>query len=394
MVNVIVQDAIEPNEELTKLGVPHIMTFVKDDTNRKVVELILSQQVFHRSFIAPPGTAPAQLAILRKAFDATMKDPQFIADADKLRIDLAPLSGERVQEVVRNLYRGAAGGRRPRARRDQSVTTRTSRGNAIWGRRTIAGCCSPTCAALGACIAAPAAAQDYYASRSIDLIIGSGPAGGYDIYGRALARHLNRHIPGKPNIVVKNMPGAGSGRAAGFLAKIAPKDGTVIAGIMPGAVMGPLLEDKPEILFDPVRVQYLGTANNGTRVCVGWAAAGVKSFDDVRAKEVPFGAVSPNESTHDYAFMLKKTAGAKYKVVSGYNGTTEIGLAMERGEVVGSCGWDWASVRRSAPTGCATRSSACCCRSGSSATTSSPRWASRMYGTTSKAASTARWSSW
>ena len=99
----------------------------------------------------------------------------------------------------------------------------------------------------------PAAAQDYYAGRTIDLIIGSGPAGGYDIYGRALARHFNRHIPGKPSIVVKNMPGAGSGRAAGFLAKIAPKDGTVIAGIMPGAVMGPLLEEKPEILFDPVR---------------------------------------------------------------------------------------------------------------------------------------------
>ena len=201
--------------------------------------------------------------------------------------------------------------------------------------------------ALGACVATPAMAQDYYAGRTIDLVIGSGPAGGYDIYGRALARHFNRHIPGKPNIVVKNMPGAGSGRAAGFLAKIAPKDGTVIAGIMPGAVMGPLLEEKPEILFDPVRVQYLGTANNGTRVCVGWAPAGIKSFDDVRGgkKEVPFGAVSPNESTHDYAYMLRRTAGANYKVVSGYHGTTEIGLAMERGEVVGSCGWDWASVK-------------------------------------------------
>jgi len=201
-------------------------------------------------------------------------------------------------------------------------------------------------ATIGACVMAPAAAQDYYAGRTIDLVIGSGPAGGYDIYGRALARHINRHSPGKPNVVVKNMPGAGSGRAAGFLAKIAPKDGTVIAGIMPGAVMGPLLEEKPEILFDPVRVQYLGTANNGTRVCVGWTAAGIKSFDDVRGgKEVPFGAVSPNESTHDYAYMLRKTAGATYKIVSGYQGTTEIGLAMERGEVVGSCGWDWASVK-------------------------------------------------
>jgi hypothetical protein len=200
--------------------------------------------------------------------------------------------------------------------------------------------------ALGALVAAPAAAADYYSGRTIDLVIGSGPAGGYDIYGRALARHINRHIPGKPNVVVKNMPGAGSARAAGFLAKVAPKDGTVIAGIMPGAIMGPLLEEKAEILFDPTKVQYLGTANNGTRVCVSWAASGIKSFDDVRGnKEHPFGAVSPNESTHDYAYMLRRTAGAKYKVVSGYDGTTQIGLAMERGEVVGSCGWDWASVK-------------------------------------------------
>ena len=91
--NVLIQDAIEPLDELTKLGVPHIMKYVKDDTTRKVLELILSQQVFHRSFIAPPGTTPAQLAILRKAFDATMADPQFLADAEKLRIDVAPLSG-------------------------------------------------------------------------------------------------------------------------------------------------------------------------------------------------------------------------------------------------------------------------------------------------------------
>jgi len=195
-------------------------------------------------------------------------------------------------------------------------------------------------------MAAPVAlAADYYAGKSIDLIIGSGPAGGYDIYGRALARHIVKHIPGKPNIVVKNMPGAGSQRAAGFLAKIAPKDGTVIAGIMPGAIMAPLLEEKPQLMFDPTRVQYLGTANNGTRVCVGWAAAGVTSFADVRGRDMPFGAVSPNESTHDYAYMLRRTAGAKYKIVSGYDGTTQIGLAMERGEVVGACGWDWASFK-------------------------------------------------
>jgi hypothetical protein len=103
-VNFLIQDAIEPNEELTKMGVPHVFKYVKTEDNRKVVALILSQQVFHRSFIAPPGTPAEQLSILRTAFDATMKDPQFLADADKLRIDVAPLSGAKVQEVVQKLY--------------------------------------------------------------------------------------------------------------------------------------------------------------------------------------------------------------------------------------------------------------------------------------------------
>jgi len=97
----------------------------------------------------------------------------------------------------------------------------------------------------------PAGAADYFAGKSIDLLIGAPPAGGYDIYARTLARHLGRYIPGQPNIIAKNMPGAASGRAAGFLSTIAPKDGTVIAAIMPGAVMGPLLDEKAEVLFGP-----------------------------------------------------------------------------------------------------------------------------------------------
>ena len=128
-------------------------------------------------------------------------------------------------------------------------------------------------AAFGVALASPALAADYYAGKSIDLLIGAPPAGGYDIYARTLGRHYGRYIPGKPNIIAKNMPGAASGRAAGFLSTIAPKDGTVIAAIMPGAVMGPLLDEKAEVLFDPTKVQYLGTANNGTRVCVSIPSA-------------------------------------------------------------------------------------------------------------------------
>jgi tripartite-type tricarboxylate transporter receptor subunit TctC len=197
--------------------------------------------------------------------------------------------------------------------------------------------------------AAPASAADYYAGKSIDLLIGAPPGGGYDIYARALARHWGRHIPGQPSIVAKNMPGAGSARAAGFLSTAAPKDGTAVAAIMPGAVMGPLLDEKAEALFDPTKVLYLGTSNSGTRVCVSRKDSKIKTFDDALTQKAAFGGVSTNDSTREYGYMHKKTAGAQYDVVSGYSGTAEIALAMERGEIDGACGWDWSSFKSQRP---------------------------------------------
>jgi tripartite-type tricarboxylate transporter receptor subunit TctC len=194
-----------------------------------------------------------------------------------------------------------------------------------------------------------ACAADYYARKTIDLLIGAPPGGGYDIYARALARHYGRHIPGQPSIVAKNMPGAGSARAAGFISTMAPRDGTAIAAIMPGAVMGPLLDEKAEALFDPTKVLYVGTANNGTRVCVARQGSKIKTFDDARTQKAAFGGVSTNDSTRDYGFMHKKTAGAVYDVVTGYSGTAEIALALERGEIDGACGWDWASLKSQRP---------------------------------------------
>src|SRR6267378_3581362 len=130
-----------------------------------------------------------------------------------------------------------------------------------------------------AALATSATAGDYYAGKSIDLLIGAPPGGGYDIYARALARHYGRHIPGQPAIVAKNMPGAGSARAAGFISTIAAKDGSVVGAIMPGAIMNPLLDPKAEVLFDPTKVVYLGTANSGTRVCVSHKESKIKLFD-------------------------------------------------------------------------------------------------------------------
>ncbi len=154
-----------------------------------------------------------------------------------------------------------------------------------------------------------ASASDYYAGKSIDLLIGAPPGGGYDIYARALARHYGRHIPGQPTIVAKNMPGAGSARAAGFISTVA----------------------------------------HGTRVCVSRKDSKIKTFDDARTQKAAFGGVSTNDSTREYGYMHKKTAGAQYDVVSGYSGTAEIALAMERGEIDGACGWDWASFKSQRP---------------------------------------------
>jgi tripartite-type tricarboxylate transporter receptor subunit TctC len=210
-----------------------------------------------------------------------------------------------------------------------------------------------TCVLAGLiALAAPAtsvSAGDYYAGKSIDLLIGAPPGGGYDIYARALARHYGRHIPGQPIIVAKNMPGAASARAAGFISTLAPKDGTAIAALMPGGVVGPLLDEKAETLFDPTKVLYLGTANNGTRICVSRKDSKIKTFDDALTQKASFGGVSTSDSTRGYGYMHKKTSGAQYDVVSGYSGTAEIALAMERGELDGVCGWDWASFKSQRP---------------------------------------------
>jgi tripartite-type tricarboxylate transporter receptor subunit TctC len=197
--------------------------------------------------------------------------------------------------------------------------------------------------------ASPTGAADYYAGKTIEFIIGTPPGGGYDIYARLVARHLPRHIPGKPVIVVKNMPGAGSAKAAQFISLMAPKDGTSIAAIMPGAIMGPLLDDRAEALFDPTKVLYVGTANSGTRVCITLKGAKIKSFDDVLRDKAVFGGVSTNDSTQEYGYLHKRTAGARYDVVSGYRGTPELALALERGEIDGVCGWDWSSVKSQKP---------------------------------------------
>jgi tripartite-type tricarboxylate transporter receptor subunit TctC len=193
--------------------------------------------------------------------------------------------------------------------------------------------------------ATPGVAADYYAGKTIEFIVGGAPGGGYDIYARTVARHMPRHIPGNPTIVVKNMPGAGSTKAAIYISTVAPKDGGSVGALMPGAIIGPLLDDKPTTKFDPTKVIYVGTADSGIRICATYQNSIIRAFSDARERKAILGASAAGGATRDYAYLLNHTAGTKFNVVSGYKGTVDIALAMERGEVDGLCGWDWSSVK-------------------------------------------------
>ena len=208
------------------------------------------------------------------------------------------------------------------------------------------------CAALTiAAAAAPALAQsDYYAGKTITLLVGGNPGGGYDVYARTIARHIPRHIPGAPAVVVRNQPGAGSGTAAANIYNTAPKDGTWIGVLFPGVIMGPILDPQSRLTFDPAKFIYIASADSGTRVCITGEKSSVKTMKDALERKAIMGASAAGGSSRDYAYMLKHTAGAKFDVVSGYKGTVDIFLAIEQGEVDGTCGLDWSSLKAQRPT--------------------------------------------
>ncbi len=155
-------------------------------------------------------------------------------------------------------------------------------------------------------------------------MVGNYPGGGFDIYARAVARHLGRNIPGNPTVVVKNMPGAGSAKAGVHISTVAPKDGLSIGAVTPGAIVGPLLDDKPQSMFDPAKVTYLGTANSGTRICVTYDKSKVRSFKQAMTEKIVLGGVAPGDAVHDFAYMVRATTGAAISVVPGYKGTLDV----------------------------------------------------------------------
>src|SRR5713226_5546234 len=190
---------------------------------------------------------------------------------------------------------------------------------------------------------AVATAQSGSEFKTISIVVGSTPGGGYDVYARILARHIGRYIPGQPSIIVQNMPGASSLKAVQYLDTGAPKDGSVMAAFNPGLLNQSLL-NADKIRFKFTDAGWVGSITRDLRACYAWAATGIKTFDDLRKyKKFNIGAPAQGTSSYANAALLKNMFGIAVRHVTGYAGSAEQRLAIERGELDGDCG-AWSSV--------------------------------------------------
>ena len=198
-------------------------------------------------------------------------------------------------------------------------------------------------AALTVSAANAAGVEDFYKGRTVSLIIGYSVGGGYDLYGREVARYLGKHIPGNPTVVPQNMPGAGSLKAVMYLYAAAAKDGSVIGTFGRTEAVAPLLTPD-EAKFDATKLSWLGSVTSETSTCVTWHTAKVKTWDDALKTQFSLAGEGAGADPDVFARLIKNVFGAKVKLVSGYPGTNDASLAVERGEVDGECGLSWGTL--------------------------------------------------
>jgi tripartite-type tricarboxylate transporter receptor subunit TctC len=195
--------------------------------------------------------------------------------------------------------------------------------------------------------ATPAHAEDdvaaFFKGKTIRIVVGSGVGSGYDITARTLARHLPAHLPGNPLIVVQNQPGAGGAIMTNSLYASGPFDGTVIGAPFNGTPTMPLLSPQ-SARFDADKLIYLGSTNRETQVMYVWATVPVQTLGDVKTTELAMGAQAPGSTQYDYPVLLDRLFGYKFKVITGYESTPKIHLALERGEVQGTIA-NWSTLK-------------------------------------------------
>jgi tripartite-type tricarboxylate transporter receptor subunit TctC len=196
-------------------------------------------------------------------------------------------------------------------------------------------------------IPAPAMADDagsFFTGKTVRILVGFSPGGGYDIYARELARYLGRHIPGHPSVVVQNMAGAGSLKAVNFLFNAAPRDGTVLATFARGIVFEPLIGHLDGAQFEAPKFNWVGSISDEVSVCAINASRGVATWQDMLTTNTVIGASGAGADSDVFPIVLRNLFHLPMRIVTGYPGGADLNLAMERGEIDGRCGWSWTSI--------------------------------------------------
>jgi tripartite-type tricarboxylate transporter receptor subunit TctC len=187
------------------------------------------------------------------------------------------------------------------------------------------------------------AVADFYKGKTGQMIIGSSAGGGYNQYGRLIARHIERHIPGKPAINAKNLPGGSGRKALNYVANVGKADGLTMGIVSRNTHFDRLLYGDKSVDVDSTKLSWLGSANSEVSLCVSWHNTPIKTIQDAR-NGMTIGSSGPVATDTLMARILNRIAGTKIKVILGYPGSTEVHLAMERGEVTGRCGFGWDSI--------------------------------------------------
>lgn len=183
----------------------------------------------------------------------------------------------------------------------------------------------------------------FYKGRTVTVWVGFSAGGGYDIYARLFARHWGKHLAGNPEFIVRNRPGAGSLLLANELYNTLPRDGTAVAVVARGIAQERILGNDLA-RFDASRFTWIGSANNEVSICVSWARTGIARFQDLKTRGMIVGGTGEGSDTDNFPRALNRILGTRMKLVTGYPGSNEIMLAMERGEVEGRCGYSWSSA--------------------------------------------------
>lgn len=189
----------------------------------------------------------------------------------------------------------------------------------------------------------------FYNGKTVTIAAGSSAGGGVDLYARLVARHLAKHMPGSPSVIVQNVPGAGSLAAARSLYSVAAKDGTQLGTVLSGALFDPLMSGESLAAYDPTKFGYVGNANVDSAVCIVRRDAPVQAYAEVFEKELVIGGTGPGSSLVDYPVFERNLLGVKLNLVAGYKGSNEISLAIAQGELQGVCGLLWSSAKMQYP---------------------------------------------